>query len=72
MGGRMKDILPQKGGHFFDGGMVIGGAAYASFAENLPILIGALTAILFVIRILVAIQEYRINKRSLENSKSKL
>jgi hypothetical protein len=71
MRGKMKDIIQQKGGHFFDGGMVLGGTAYASFAESLPILIGALTAILFVIRIAVALQEYKINKRSLENGKSK-
>jgi len=64
--GKMREIVQQKGGQVFDGGMVLGGTAYAAFAESLPVIIGALTAVLFIIRIAVAVQEYRINKRSLE------
>lgn len=54
---------------FMDGGMVVGGVSYASFADSLPIIIGVLTAILFVIRIMVAYQEYRINQRKLGKKK---
>jgi hypothetical protein len=69
--GKMKELVQQKGGQVFDGGMVLGGTAYATFAESLPVVIGALTAILFIIRIAVAVQEYRINKRSLEKISDK-
>ncbi len=62
----MKDAAQQKIAHGIDGGMVLGGAAYVSFADALPFIIGLLTAILFIIRIAVAIQEWRLNRRKLK------
>lgn len=68
----MREQLQQAIQHknsIMDGGIVFGGVTYASFADFLPVIIGVLTAILFVIRILVAYQEYRINQRKLGKKK---
>jgi len=60
----LKQIILQKSSAA-DGGMVIGGIAVAKFATILPITISVLTVTLFVARILVAYQEYKINKKIL-------
>ena len=52
--------------HIFDGGLVTGGAAYTMLAESLPIVIGLLTAGLFIMRIIIAVQEYKLNKKKLD------
>lgn len=61
----MKDVEQHK--NILDGGMVLGGTAYVTLAEHLPIIIGFLTAVLFAARIYIAIQEIRLNKKKLDD-----
>jgi len=61
----MKEIIQHKS-NIFDGSMVAGGTVYTAFSSNIPVIIGVLTAVLFLIRIVIAIQEYRLNKRKLK------
>ena len=66
----MKQQLLYHKSNIFDGSMVAGGAAYTVFAESLPIIIGVVTLVLFLLRIYTAWQEIRINKRALEKGKN--
>jgi hypothetical protein len=62
----MKQVVQQKSGYIMDSGMVLSGAAYTAISDAIPVVVGVLTVILFAWRIVIAIQEYKINKRELE------
>ena len=64
----MKQAIIEQKTNMTDGALVAGGGAYVMMAEHLPIIIGILTAILFAGRIIIAIQEYKINRKVLEKS----
>jgi hypothetical protein len=64
----MKQSIIQNKHAYTDGATIAAGGIYASVSDALPLVIGVLTAILLTIRILVTIQEYRKNKRDIDNS----
>lgn len=45
-----------------DGGTIVAGGLFVTLSEKLPIVVGVLTAILFLWRIACATQEFRINR----------
>lgn len=63
----MKQQIIQHKSNATDGIIVLGGTSYAVFAEVLPVIIGILTALLFVYRLFIAHQEYKINKLTIAN-----
>lgn len=67
----MSQLATHKG-NVSDGLMVLAGTSYAVFAEALPIIIGALTAALFIYRIFIARQETKINDLQIEKLKREL
>ena len=63
----MKQQIIQHKSNATDGLIVVGGTSYAVFAEVLPVIIGVLTALLFIYRLFIAHQEYKINKLTIHH-----